>query len=928
MTRFRLILLGAVLTLAGISMNSCSRNETDEPTAVQEEVIEEQKTKPAAPEAPSMPVRDSEILAEVQGNAGIAMPPEYLDEELVFEPLASPDLDESEYAVVGSNVARFYPGAVLDPKKIVPKLEGGIAIPRGTLLPVYATIESEGDDWVSPYFEFEKEYNIFRETRWNGTTGLVFGADLIPVSTPEEAAYITHMYTRERTSDTFRPFNGPRFLNEEARNRLVSDRIAFEATGPSDYSLSLDLPDDMVAAYAREFSRSEVSVFLTTDLMIHSLHLLFDKMLTHMEETRFISALNRLLDLYLAELTEMESAADGSHTSYSRGIAMAKSYLSVGKALLELIPSEEDPFNRDYSKADNPKLKYTEKETAEILSKYDPLVQLEVERILAAKGFDFSPIFLYREDYSQYIPRGHYTKSTALEQYFRAMMWFGRIQFYLSEASTKYAQSGYFKLGGEQTFEELVGDLYQSEFSIPRNGKELTIHALPAMYILNHLYMTKPVLSDAWASLFDPVIFIIGKSDDLNFRNLSPYLENQDAGSLAIWMDSDEDMLAKAMEIKKGNPPPAIAGNSVRFAPAEDYDRESGEEAAPSSNFRFFGQRFTFDSHIFTQLSAPRIPWDRKVNGTDVMTVLGSEAAKEIMYGRDSNNKSLEPRFTAMAQTFASRDPAILADTFYNRYLYLVESMATFEKGQGFYFTEGEGWNTKALISSHASWAELRHDTILYVKQSYAERAGGGPIDATYRIEPYPRPIHYVEPNLEFFYSLRSLLDEGIGLLKDSGNLPPAYEEKFAIFSDITEKLTAIVEYEVQDKPISDAMNEYIVSVTGKLAKIVLPPNVDYSSYTDNNDQLKMALIADVHTDTVNGVLEVATGRPYRIYVALNDGDGGKRIATGYIYSYYEFYNPGQERKTDEEWKQIVYGDSDLQRYLPYWLADSDFLLQ
>ena len=911
------------IIVIGMSLFLISCNEVPEASApVQEDVVVEKEILVETPIAPDPPAKDCGTLSK--GDVDIDFPEDYLDDELIFDSLVPTELGNGEYAIIGSNVARFYPNAVLDPSIIEPTLEDGVLLPIGTLLSLDGTIESEGEEWVSPFFRFENEYNVFRETEWNGEKGLVFGADLISVSDPEEAAYITYMYTRERTSDVFRPFNGPRNLTEETMDRLVRDRIAFESTSQSDYRLSLDLPDDMVAAYHKEFSQRETSVFLTTDLMIHSLHLLFDRMLTNMEETRFIPTLNRFLDISLAKLMEMESTDNGSHAAFSRGIGMAKSYLSVGKALLELIPPGEDPSSREY----NPKLKYTDEEVANILSKYDPLVQMEVQRILGAEGFDFSPIFLYREDYSQYLPRGHYTKSTALEQYFLTMMWFGRMQFYISEAQTEYAQSGYFELGGEETFEELVSNLYHSDFSIPKNARELTLHAMPAMYLLNYLYMNEQNVADTWASLFDPITFIIGKSDDLSFRNIVPHLEERDLEQLAIWMDSDEDMFAAALGIKNSNPLPLIAGNSVRYAPSEDPNNETGEEAAPSSNFRLFGQRFAFDSYIFTQLSAPRIPLDRRVYGTDVMTVMGSVSAEELTYKHDPTNEFLEPRFSDLAETFVSRDPEILADTFYNRYLYLVEKMATFEQGQGFYFTEGSGWNTKSLISSHASWAELRHDTILYVKQSYAERAGGGEIDATFRIEPYPRPIHYVEPNLQFFYTLQSLLNEGVQLLKDSGNLPEAYVEKFTVFSSIADTLTAIVESEVVDQPISEVMNEYIASVPSKLAKIILPPDVNYSSYTNNQDQLKMALIADVHTDVVNGVLEVATGRPYRIYIALNDGDGGKRIATGYTYSYYEFYNPGLERKTDEEWKKIVYGDSDLQQYLPYWLSDSDFLLQ
>ena len=53
----------------------------------------------------------------------------------------------------------------------------------------------------------------------------------------------------------------------------------------------------------------------------------------------------------------------------------------------------------------------------------------ELMRIDAHEGFSESPLFGYREDYSQYLPRGHYTASRRLRQYFKAMMWYGRITF-------------------------------------------------------------------------------------------------------------------------------------------------------------------------------------------------------------------------------------------------------------------------------------------------------------------------------------------------------------------------------------------------------------------------------------------------------------------------------------------------------------------
>ena len=59
-------------------------------------------------------------------------------------------------------------------------------------------------------------------------------------------------------------------------------------------------------------------------------------------------------------------------------------------------------------------------------------VQAELALIEAAAGPAESPIFGYTEDYSQYKPRGHYTRSERLERYFKAMMWYGHPGFFIN----------------------------------------------------------------------------------------------------------------------------------------------------------------------------------------------------------------------------------------------------------------------------------------------------------------------------------------------------------------------------------------------------------------------------------------------------------------------------------------------------------------
>src|SRR6185369_10652319 len=66
------------------------------------------------------------------------------------------------------------------------------------------------------------------------------------------------------------------------------------------------------------------------------------------------------------------------------------------------------------------------------------LTDPDLARIAAHSKIDDSAIFPnypQGEDWSQYVPRGHYTKSDALKRYFVAMMWHGRMTFRTSDAT-------------------------------------------------------------------------------------------------------------------------------------------------------------------------------------------------------------------------------------------------------------------------------------------------------------------------------------------------------------------------------------------------------------------------------------------------------------------------------------------------------------
>ena len=68
------------------------------------------------------------------------------------------------------------------------------------------------------------------------------------------------------------------------------------------------------------------------------------------------------------------------------------------------------------------------------------IVQDELTLIEQAGGIFTSPLFDLDEDYSQYKPRGHYTRNETYGRYFRAMMWYGRMPFTLHSDNENVAR--------------------------------------------------------------------------------------------------------------------------------------------------------------------------------------------------------------------------------------------------------------------------------------------------------------------------------------------------------------------------------------------------------------------------------------------------------------------------------------------------------
>ena len=363
---------------------------------------------------------------------------------------------------------------------------------------------------------------------------------------------------------------------------------------------------------------------------------------------------------------------------------------------------------------------------------------------------------------------------------------------------------------------------------------------------------------------------------------------------------ADTAKLHRFMEDASRRAAPAIAGNRLR----------KGDSAnSTERGFRFMGQRETPDAYIFSELTSPRVGTDAQPRNMptvlDVMSVLGSPVADEHLE-RYAEIPNYPERLAQLKGEFNEYPPAAWTQNLYMCWINALRPLVQ-EKGPGFpYFMRGRKWATKGLQTAVGSWTELKHDTFLLSKQSYAEMGEGE--DETIPTPP-PQPKSYVEPDIEFLNRIVYLVDRTRVRFAGLGLLPAEYEKKLGIFYDQVVNLRSIAQKELLNAEITSDEYESMLLFAQKMGPIMLPEDAG-DIIEDKYKQ--MALITDTHTDAAPSemlVLEDAVGAPQRIYVAVKD-NGGTRICIGYVYSVYEFSAPISDRLTDEQWRGMVYAAS------------------
>lgn len=656
--------------------------------------------------------------------------------------------------------------------------------------------------------------------------------------------------------------------------------------------------EEYITAPYTILEQREIPVFITSDSLLHLYHIQFDETLRQIEEREFYDMIWDISMELFEDSAEKYHASAGELNEASRRNA---AYFAVGLELLKPKPDQvqEECADNDWQcQMQQTDAYFTPEERASYTFTVPAFVRDVVNEELALieehEEFSSSPLFVYKEDYSQYVPRGHYTRSEKLKNYFRAMMWYGRISMLLRGTS----QVG---LG------ESCSDIPPCTALI--SLEDARLQTTGASLIASR-FAESQGLKDKWDRIYTVTAFYVGLSDDLGPYE---YIEALDAvfGSPFDPNDLTEETIGELKAKLAEYRAPEIYGGTGGVTLWPPFTPEQADEILEATKgFRLMGQRFIPDSYMFQNLVFPRVveftgtgkpftmeftdagPMRVFPRGLDVMALLGSSRAGELLDELgDSSYVNYTIRFDELREEFDGFTDADWNMNLYWSWLYALKPLLK-DFGEGYpTFMQTRAWHDKELTTALASWTELRHDTILYAKQSYAPEAGSAP--------PPEKPVvGYVEPVPEFYNRLLALTRMTTQGLDSMEVLDGASKARLQSLEEILERLVGISTQELDNQELSqddyDFIREFGERLNGVIAGV-------------EDRAKKTTIVADVHTDGNTGqVLEEGVGYVDMMVVAYMVPDGRVLLGAGPVMTYYEFKQPMGDRLTDEAWRDML----------------------
>ena len=339
----------------------------------------------------------------------------------------------------------------------------------------------------------------------------------------------------------------------------------------------------------------------------------------------------------------------------------------------------------------------------------------EVEKAINAKN-DFSD---FMEDYksieypySLFRPRGHYSRNETLQRYFRGMMWLQSVPFGLD------------------------------------NPDEVAEAVVMAYALDSH-----PQAKQNYDTFNKLITFLMGQPDNLSIPQVIAEVKK-----IGLPL---EDLLAnkqKMDELKESLK--KIGDKQTRIRPA--FERTSHNKIC------LMPQRYQPDAEVLLNtVDYENKPTQRATpKGLDFFAAMGVSAAERILMEEKQEWKGFKPALDNMKKRMQEID---WNETIATQWMNTLKVLN--DKGENLpYFMVTSEWDKKNMNAVLASWAELKHDAILYAKQPFGAECGGGGL-------PEPMVKGYVEPNIKFWKKAIELLNNTENLLKEQHMLTQKVSE-------------------------------------------------------------------------------------------------------------------------------------------------------
>jgi hypothetical protein len=641
------------------------------------------------------------------------------------------------------------------------------------------------------------------------------------------------------------------------------------------------------SAYYQIYTQ-DLPVLVTCDSILHAMHRSYDQLIIDLELNLFADTLDELLRDCHTLLAR--KAARNQYAALAPCYRDVDLYLTVARSLLAGAgaPAQADPparFSMDLEKDEwkgLPPISSALNQNRKVLERLWDIQSL-VLQLPPPRG---QPTAIYGGarfvDYSQFRPRGHYLERTALRRYFRCLMWLSRPDC------------------GWNVLPVPPGDGVICDSDRELRDAVLLVELLRETDNLTRL-----------RAMDNTLAFLVGTSDNLTVFGLLDLLKEQGARNLDDLADG-EKLTALKTALEKS----AAARQAIR-SQVLISDETSLRKVPPPALFQLFGQRYTLDSFVLSQVVFDAIIYNGQKQrrmmpqGLDVMAALGNDAAVPLLK-EELEHWHYSGNLQACRDLVTGQEPAFWKANLYNVWLDCLRSLAELPTGK--HFPEAlrtHAWRLKQLQAQHASWAELRHDTILYAKQSFT----------SYPMCEYP--AGYVEPYPHFYAGVGYFAQEARrrleGVPYTSRNpqrqqLLTALKQNHAHFlrrmAQVLTQLEALAHKELEAAPFTAAETAFLKKLIDRRGRGSGAPQYDgwYCDlyYYRNQASEWKPTVVDVHTDPDSeAVLEAGVGSVDVCVVAV-DNENDRMAYAGPVFTYYEFRQPAAQRLTDPEWQQRI----------------------